>query len=75
MIHDILQLERAERGEAGQRLELAVEADDRRAADLQVDVAGAAVDGGAEDLVEIDVVDGCFASCGYPPPNWMGDRS
>ena len=54
MIHDSLQLERAERGKAGQRLELAVEADDRRPAGLQVDVAGAAVDGGAEDLVEVD---------------------
>ena len=54
VIHDLPQLERAERGKAVERLELAVEADDRRPAGLQVDVAGAAVDGGAEDLVEVD---------------------
>ena len=71
VIHDLPQLERAERGEADQRLELAVEAHDRRPAGLQVDVAGAAVDGGAEDLVEVDG----WSSCGYPPPNWMGARS
>ena len=53
-----------ERREAGKRLELAVEADDRRAADLQVDVARTAVDGGAEDPLEIDVVHRGVASCG-----------
>ena len=53
VIHDLLQLERAERGEAGQRLELAVEADDRRPADLEVDVARAPVDGGAQDLAQL----------------------
>ena len=75
MIHDLLQLERAERREAGQRLELAVEADDRRAAGLQVDVAGAAVDRGAEDLLEIDVVDRGLRSWCYQPPNSIGERS
>ena len=54
VIHDLPQLERAERGKAVERLELAVEAHDRRPAGFQVDVAGAAVDGGAEDLVEVD---------------------
>ena len=53
MIHDLLQLERAERREAGQRLELAVEADDRRTAELEVNIARAAVDGRAQYLVQL----------------------
>ena len=53
LAQDVLEQRRVERRPARERLEVAVEADDRRLADLQVDVARAALDGGVQQLDQV----------------------
>ncbi len=53
LLQDLLEALRIERRPVLERLEVAVEADDRRLPDLEMDVARAAVDGGMQQAVQV----------------------
>ena len=53
LVQDLLEALRIERRPVLERLEVAVEADDRRLPDLEVDVARAEVDGGVQEAIQV----------------------